>query len=71
MVQKIKSGAIDSTDATNTRTVLGIDTGGVNALTQASGINVAAGTGCVKVGPITIPSGQNITVAPGARLVLL
>jgi hypothetical protein len=44
---------------------------GVNLLTQANGVNVLAGTGQVLVGPIIIPTGQNITVASGARLVLL
>jgi hypothetical protein len=44
---------------------------GVNLLTQANGVSVLAGTGQVLVGPITIPTGQNITVASGARLVLL
>jgi hypothetical protein len=44
---------------------------GVNLLTQANGVSVLAGTGQVLVGPLTIPTGQNITVASGARLVLL
>lgn len=44
---------------------------GANLLTQANGINVLAGTGQSLVGPITIPTGQNITVASGARLVIL
>jgi len=45
--------------------------GGVNQLTQSGGVNVLAGTGQVLVGPITIPSGQQINVASGARLVVL
>jgi hypothetical protein len=44
---------------------------GVNTLTQANGINVLVGTGQSLVGPITIPTGQNITIATGARLVIL
>ena len=45
--------------------------GGVNQLIQAGGVNVLAGTGQVLVGPITVPSGQQIVVASGARLVIL
>lgn len=45
--------------------------GGTNQLTQAGGVNVLTGTGQMLVGPITIPSGQSINVASGARLVIL
>ena len=45
--------------------------GGANNLTQANGVNVLAGTGQSLVGPITIPTGQTLSVAPGARLVIL
>jgi len=45
--------------------------GGVNQLTQANGYTVAAGTGQVFVGPITIPTGQQGIVQTGGRLVIL
>jgi len=44
---------------------------GVNSLTQSTGVNVLAGTGQVLVGPITIPSGQQFTIASGARAVII